>query len=269
MPSVRSIGVVRIVLFYVACLLLLFCAAAMAKSFTGLQQVWLIGALCSVGAWLFSRVFVRWDDVDMESIGAKLTAGSGARFGLGFAVGLLLVGLHALALFGIGHTSLERNPSAQSAQIAYALVGYALLASREELTFHGYPLRRLASLFGRWPALIVVSLVFAAEHVAGGADWLAAIAGAGVGSMLFGVASLTTRGLAVPIGIHAAWNFGDWMRSSGGKPSGGPWRPVVEAGFDSRADVVGWAAYVVLMIGAAAVLWWWMRRSPRGSPHRG
>jgi len=263
---VRANSVFRIVLFYVACLLLLLSAAAIAKPLTGFQQVSLTGAVCSVGAWLLSRVFVHWDGLDLASIGANLTAGSGARFGLGFALGLMLVGLHALALFGIGHTSLERNPSAQPAQIAFALIGYVLLASREELAFHGYPLRRLASMFGRWPALIAIGVVFALEHVAGGASWFAAIAGACVGSMLFGIASLTTHGLAVPIGIHAAWNFGDWMRSSGGKFAGGPWKPVVESGFDSRAEAVGWVAYVVLMLGTAAAFWWWDRRQQQFQP---
>jgi len=257
---VRPTAIIRIVLFFLACLLMLFAAAAVAKPLAGLQQACLIGGMCSIGAWMLSGWFVRWDGVDLASIGAKLTPRSGARFGLGFALGLILVGLHALALLGMGHTTLERNPAAQQWPIAVALIAYVLLASREGLAFHGYPLRRLASMFGRWPALIVVSLVFSAEHVAGGAGWIAAIAGAGVGSILFGVASLTTRGLAVPIGIHAAWNFGDWLRSSGGKLAGGPWRPVVEAGFDSRAGVVGWAAYVALMFGTAAALLWWNRR---------
>ena len=42
-----------------------------------------------------------------------------------------------------------------------------------------------------------------------------------VGSLLWGVALLITRGFAILIGMHAAWNFGDWMRSSGGKAEGG------------------------------------------------
>jgi membrane protease YdiL (CAAX protease family) len=254
---------VRVALFYAGCLLLLLSASAMAKPLAELQQVSLIGAVCSGGAWLLSGVFVHWDGLDLASIGTKLTVDSGARFGLGFALGLLLIGLHASALLVLGHTSFERNPSAQPSQIAWALLGYGLLASREELAFHGYPLRRLAASFGRWPALIVVGFVFALEHVAGGAGLFAAIAGACVGSMLFGIASLTTRGLAIPIGIHAAWNFGDWMRSSGGKFADGPRKPVVEAGFDSRAEVVGWSAYVVLMLGTAVAFWWWERRQQR------
>ncbi|HLA73586.1 MAG TPA: hypothetical protein VK624_18920 [Steroidobacteraceae bacterium] len=111
-------------------MLLLLSAAAIAKPLTGFQQVSLTGAVCSVGAWLLSRVFVHWDGLDLASIGANLTAGSGAGFGLGFALGLMLVGLHALALFGIGHTSLERNPSAQPAQIAYALIGFDVVWHR-------------------------------------------------------------------------------------------------------------------------------------------
>jgi len=33
------------------------------------------------------------------------------------------------------------------------------------------------------------------------------------------MAALATKGLALPIGLHAAWNIGDWAR--GGKGTGG------------------------------------------------
>jgi membrane protease YdiL (CAAX protease family) len=243
--------------FYAACLLLLLVAATVAKSLQDPESVLFIGASGALGSWLLSWMFVRWDGLTLATIGARPQPGSATRFVLGFIVGLLLILLHALALHVFGHVTFERSPSPQPFKFAIAAVAYLLLASREELAFHGYPLRRLATLAGPWPALALVSLVFVAEHVAGGASWLAAVAGAGAGSLLFGLASLVTRGLAVPIGIHAAWNYGDWLRSSGGKVVGGLWRPVVESGFESRAAAVGWISYVVLMLAASAAIFWW------------
>jgi len=110
------------------------------------------------------------------------------------------------------------------------------LAVREELAFHGYPLQRLKSIFGIWGAQLIVAFVFAFEHVLGGSTWQLALLGAGVGSLLFGMAAIATRGLAMPIGLHAAWNIGDWIR--GGKGSVGFWKPIVEDDFKECAAIV-------------------------------
>lgn len=61
-----------------------------------------------------------------------------------------------------------------------------------------------------------------------------ALFGAFVGSILFGMAALTTRGLAVPIGVHAAWNFGEWI--VGEKEIPGLWKPVIPGGHSATAD---------------------------------
>ncbi|MEG9435147.1 CPBP family intramembrane metalloprotease [Edaphobacter sp. HDX4] len=61
-----------------------------------------------------------------------------------------------------------------------------------------------------WTAQFAVALVFALEHLAGGATWINAILGTVGGSLLFGMAAIVMRGLAVPIGLHGAWNFGQW-----------------------------------------------------------
>ncbi|MDQ6769911.1 MAG: CPBP family intramembrane metalloprotease [Gemmatimonadota bacterium] len=140
-----------------------------------------------------------------------------------------------------------------------ALIIYVLLASREELAFHGYPLRRLNSLFGLWVSQFVVALVFASEHVAGGSTWVQALLGASVGSLLFGMAAISTGGLALPIGLHAAWNFGDWMH--GGKNSGGVWHPVGLEAFRDRADRAAMIGYVVVMIAATLAFWRTHRRA--------
>ncbi|MES2466382.1 MAG: CPBP family intramembrane glutamic endopeptidase [Verrucomicrobiota bacterium] len=143
--------------------------------------------------------------------------------------------------------------------MSLALMAYVALSCREELAFRGYPLRRLESVIGPWFAQLVVAVVFLIEHVAGGMAWSEAIAGAGVGALLFGMAAIATRGLAVPIGVHAAWNFGDWMRSGGGKTTGF-WKAVVEDGFEAHAGVVGWVGYVSVMLLATLAFWIWYQR---------
>jgi hypothetical protein len=146
------------------------------------------------------------------------------------------------------------------------LVAYLSLSVREELAFHGYPLRRLKPFFGLWGAQFIVAFIFALEHVAGGSTLWLALFGAGVGSLLFGMAAIATRGIALPIGIHAAWNIGDWLR--GGKSAVGVWKPVVEDGFKERAAFVGIAGYILVMCLATLAFWWWHRYVERSNARR-
>jgi len=168
----------------------------------------------------------------------------------GFALGLLLVAFQTCFVMLAGHVHWVRTSSVGLVSVGTALLAYVALASREELAFRGYPLRRLHSCFGLWTAQIVVALAFAMEHVAGGSTWTNAMLGAFVGSLLFGMAALAMRGLAVPIGLHAAWNFGQW--TIGEKENSGLWRPVVEQGYKQHVDHMGMLGYL-LVFGSATV----------------
>lgn len=218
------------------------------------------GAITSLGTLILTAVFVRWEGLRLVDVGAAIGKGSGLRFVAGFLVGLLLVVLHVSIEGFVGGLRWVRTEGFGSLDVLMMLITYVLLACREELAFRGYPLRRLNSMFGLWVSLIVVALVFALEHVAGGSSWTQALFGAGVGSLLFGIAALATRGLAVPIGIHAAWNLGDWLH--GGKGSGGLWQPVVRDGYRDRADSAAMIGYVVIMLAATVAFWRWQRRQP-------
>jgi hypothetical protein len=172
---------------------------------------------------------------------------------VGFALGLLLVGIQTCFVRLVGHVHWVRTASVGFAPVSMAFVAYVTLASREELAFRGYPLRRLDSCLGAWTAQFVVALVFAIEHVVGGATWTNAILGPFVGSLLFGMAALVTRGLALPIGLHAAWNFGQW--TLGEKESSGIWRPIVEQGYTLHVDYMGMLSYLLVFGSSTVALW--------------
>jgi membrane protease YdiL (CAAX protease family) len=247
-----------VALFFILCTILLASIAPVERRFQ-LPPGLLTGAITSVGTFLLTIAFVRWDVLRLEDVGAAFDRRSPMRFGIGFLLGVLLVAFHVLIEATVGHIRWARSEGPGSGTIAVTLVTYVLLACREELAFRGYPLRRLYSLIGLWGSQLTVALVFAAEHVAGGSTWMGAIFGAGVGSLLFGMAAIATRGLAVPIGLHAAWNFGDWMH--GGKGAGGLWHPIVLENYRNRADEAAWAGYLVVMLLATLTFWWTIERN--------
>jgi uncharacterized protein len=63
------------------------------------------------------------------------------------------------------------------------------------------------------------------------------------------MAALATRGIAVPLGIHTAFNFGQWLM--GQKDTAGMWTPVVDTGFDRQAEALGYISYLTGMLLAA------------------
>jgi membrane protease YdiL (CAAX protease family) len=225
---------------------------------------WIPGTLklacaCALGTLLLTVLFVRWEGVGLEDVGVKLVRGSLGRFAVAFGAGLGLAFLRAgLVMMGTG-LRYERVQGFTLTEALFSLATYLALASREELAFRGYPLQTLNRRFGAGTALTVISLLFAAEHALGGWTWWQALLGSGLGALLFGAAALRTRGLAVPIGLHAAWNFGDSML--GGKGTLGLWKPVVDANAIERVETAQWAIYVVVMIVATAAIWFW----PRGA----
>ena len=249
----RSRVLGRVLIFFVLCAVLLAAIAPVERRFPELPPELLIGLITSVGTLLLTALFVRWEGLRFRDVGAAISTKSPLRFVFGFLIGLLLVALHVSIVTFAGNIRWVRSQGIGFQSVATSLVIYFLLSCREELAFHGYPLRRLNSTFGLLIAQLIVAVVFALEHVAGGSTWMQAFLGAGVGSLLFGMAAIATGGLALPIGLHAAWNFGDWMR--GGKPSSGLWHPV------GHANVAGMIGYVAVMASATLTFWWFYRRS--------
>ena len=249
------------VLFLIGCALILMIVSPHAPRL-GLQ--WsqaVVGLEASFATLMLTLLFVRWDGIRLVDIGEAPTRGSIGRLLLGFLIGMLLVAAQS-GLFALGtHVRWVRSDAEGFAPVASAIAAYMLLAFREELAFRGYPLRRLDRRFGPWVAQFFVALVFALEHRAGGYSWTNALFGAFVGSLLFGMAALATRGLALPIGLHAAWNFGQWV--IGEKELPGLWKPVIPGGPSASADHVALTAYVAVFGAAILAFWWYRRKSVR------
>ncbi|HEX5043702.1 MAG TPA: CPBP family intramembrane glutamic endopeptidase [Candidatus Polarisedimenticolaceae bacterium] len=251
--------------FVVATAVALATAAPLTRRIPDHMGQALVGLVTSAATFALTLLVAKWERLRLADLGAAPAAGSVTRFAAGFLAGLTLSLAWAACLFMAGHVRWIRTVDTPVLAAPVALLAYLALACREELAFRGYPLRRLAGLYGPLAAQVVMALLFALEHVAGGNTWTNAFLGAGTGAVLFGMAALATRGLAVPLGLHAAWNVGRWVL--GGWDVPGYWRPVVEPGFEAYADRAGLLAYVSVMLAAIAACWW-IGRTGRMSPAR-
>jgi len=194
-------------------------------------QLLVFGTLTAFGALVLTGLLVRREKIGLADVGAALHRRSPLKFALGCLIGLALVALNFTITYAVLGKRWVWAPEGSIGGTIAVLLGFVAGSCAEELGFRGYPLRRLEQEFGLWMAQAIVAAVFIFYHVALGWPWANAILGTGAGSLLFGMAAIASRGLAVPIGLHAAWNFVDW--SIGGKGSAGLWKSVAEHGHSS------------------------------------
>jgi membrane protease YdiL (CAAX protease family) len=252
----------RAVLFMVSCAVILAVASPIGSKFPGTWPELIAGTLASLGAFALTLLFVRWEKLSLADVGAAMNGRSLLRMSAGFFLGLFLVALWAALSAVTSPIQWVRGSGGGVPAVMLALSAYVVLACREELAFRGYPLRLLNRLFGPWFALIFVAAIFALEHKLGGLSGLPALVGAAVGSLLFGMAALATRGLAVPIGLHAAWNFGQWALGLRGGQT--PWRRAVMSGSQHSVDLAGTILYLAVFGVATLGFWLWRRAHVSG-----
>lgn len=208
------------------------------------------GTIVTAASLALTAAFTKSEGLAMADVGTAWSRGSMGRFVLGFAGGSLMVLLLiVLSRAAMGPVKFTRVAAISPAGIAIMVLTYVALAAGEELGFRGYPFRRLHARYGAVVAQVVIAIAFAVYHMLQGWPPVNALVGTTAGSVLFGVATLRSGGLAFPIGIHAAWNFGSWML--GTKNEAGYWRME----FDRQPSfVAGAAVYLAVMLLAISVI---------------
>lgn len=126
----------------------------------------------------------------------------------GFAMlSLLMVLIAAFRGFSLGNLALS-GADALKFGAAYG-VAFILVGLFEEFSFRGYMQSTLTSGMGFWPAAVVLSLVFGAGHLQNlGEAWTGALM-AGSFGILAAFSLRRTGNIWFPIGMHAAWDWGE------------------------------------------------------------
>lgn len=223
---------------------------------------------CSIAfTGIITLLFARWTGLTLQEIGAAPGRGTLRKFFVAFAIGLLLPIIQWGVVCAGGGYQVHWNDQIGLSGIFSFLILHILVAAREELTFRAFPLFSLHKRCGFLLAISLVTFIFILEHVAGGMSFWAAAIGPGLGGTLFGILAIKTKGIAYPMGVHAAWNFGQWVM--GLKPEPGIILGNVTPGQEDWVNATGWTGYGIAMgIGiAAAILYHPNRRADRSALH--
>ena len=247
----------RVLLFCLACAIALILSSVLTKGLPVTWQPILSVAAAGSTAFLLTLLFVRWEGISLLDVGVLPGRHTLLRLLSGLLIGSVLAALQTFAVSMTGHLTLVLNPGIAYGGILINLLLYIAVACREEVAFRGYPLQSLNKIIGSWGAQLIVAVIFIAEHAAGGMIWWQAILGPGIGALLFGMAAIRTKGIALPIGLHIAWNFGQW--ALGFKDGAGIYQTVIEKGYETRVEQAGWLSYMAVMALAIAALYLWKR----------
>lgn len=124
---------------------------------------------------------------------------------LGGALGALLMLVPAALLFAGGWVRFHATGTGIEPLLGATML-MAGVAVAEELLFRGLLFQRLTAALGAWPAQLLVAGLFVLTHLGNpgmtGATSLWAGTNIFLASILFGLAYLRTRSLALPIGLH-------------------------------------------------------------------
>jgi len=119
----------------------------------------------------------------------------------------LLLALRAANVFHFGAIALHGAALWRYAVLwglAFLFVGFS-----EEFTFRGYALFTLSDGLGFWPAAILLSALFGYVHHGNSDENVAGLITAGAVGFLFCLLVRRTGNLWMPIGFHAAWDWGE------------------------------------------------------------
>ena len=201
--------------------------------------------IATILSFILVVLFTRWEKLSLADVGVVPGKQTIVRFIAGYCIGLLMAVTQALTVFGFGHLRLVLS-NASILQIVLPFLLYFFVACREELVFRSYALRSLNYSFKAVFALSIITILFILEHVAAGMTWKMAVIGSGFGGILFGIAALKTKGLALPLGLHSAWNFGQW--AMGFKNKTGIFEAINEKGYEAKNEIISLTVYVLVML---------------------
>ena len=253
--KIKKLKIIRPVLFCLLCAITLAAISGLVKNFPSEWNQHLLLIITIGITYGLTMLFTSWEKIPLKKAGVVANKTTLKKVAIGFGIGLLMTLLQSGIVLLSGHYKMFLSPSISGDPIFFYFSLYFLVAIREELAFRGYPLFSLNYSFGLWASQLIILVIFSAEHIAGGMTWIQAFLGAGTGALLFGFAALKTKGIALPIGLHMAWNFGQWCL--GFKKESVIFHGFADKGFESVAERNSWISYLLIMAIAIVIFYFY------------
>jgi len=129
---------------------------------------------------------------------------------IGLSIGAALMVFPAIMLTVLGLAHWQIN-SISFTTIISGLIVFVSAAIAEEFLFRGFLFQRLVESLGQWPAQLIIAGMFLLTHINNpgmiGTTKILASLNIFIASIMFGLAFIKTKSLAMPLGLHFMANF--------------------------------------------------------------
>lgn len=151
--------------------------------------------------------FCKYTRLKPEIIGFQWRGSTIKNFCTGFLFGLILSAVALWIVIRVNGLSIVAITGGNTGEFLIWGMALLLLSLMEEIGFRSFAFVHLKNNWGVWPAQVVIAVLFALYHVAGGQSILTSFLGPGTWAFVFGWAVLYSGGIAMATGIHFAANL--------------------------------------------------------------
>lgn len=197
----------KVILFYVLFIVLLAGFSFFKSLFTEKYERLAFGILGTAAGLLIILIFLKAEKKTFRDAGLFFQRSTLLKFLAGAAAGILIMGTVTLLVVFFSGLKIESNPKGSLLAFLLATTPLIPLAFMEELPTRGYALTALRENFGIRSSVLITAVLFACLHIFYGWSVQSSILGPGIMGILFAVGALYSGGIALPTGMHYAFNL--------------------------------------------------------------
>lgn len=266
LANLKNNALLQAFVYWVLFLLFLFLTGAfITHQFPDSWERSIYGTFGMAAALAVTWFVLKLEKSSFRSIGLLWERKTGIRFLYGFILGSLLFALIIIPLFAFSNLTIEWNPKPITILEALFYLSIIPLALMEEVAFRSYPFVKLNRAFGFLPTQLIVSVMFALYHVFGGWSFTSAFMGPAIWSLIFGLATYKSGGIAIATGIHVALNVAQpmlGMRTGTYHPL---WILSIKGGETeaslARVDMLGTVSQIIVLVIGVGLTFYYSRKS--------
>jgi membrane protease YdiL (CAAX protease family) len=147
----------------------------------------------------------------LAEVGLKINGKWFKQFSVGIGIGSLQIALIVSLISLSSGVQFTVNTEVLTSTLFMGFYVFLFSVLMEEILFRGFIFQRLLDGVGIWPAQISMAALFAIGHLTNpevNPDTLIfATLDIALGAILFGLAYIKTKSLALPVGLHLGWNW--------------------------------------------------------------
>jgi len=203
----RSAALLKAILYWTLFILLLFIGGMfIVRIFPAKWERFVYGISGTIGSFLAVWALLKLEKKSFCDYGLTWQKNTVLRFTKGLMIGTISFGFIIAILLLFTELKLTRSTTAWDPMMLFWYLAIIPLALMEEVAFRSYAFIKLHEAFGLRITQLIVAIVFALYHLVQGWNWQVAFLGPGIWALVFGLAAVWSKGIAVPAGIHVALN---------------------------------------------------------------